>query len=76
MAVCLEIQPDYAELYGIDAADLPEPVAGESFRSYLERSGLGREEDILLVVDGVSKPFSYVFYGGEKVKIYPMAAGG
>lgn len=72
----IEIQPDYAELYGIDAASLPEPVAGESFRSYMERSRIGREEDILLVVGGVSKPFSYVFSDGDTVKIYPMAASG
>lgn len=76
MAVRLEIQPDYAELYGVDAASLPEPLAGEDFRGYIKRSGLGKEEDILLVVGGVSKPFSYVFHDGDEIKIYPMAASG
>lgn len=76
MAVKIEIQPDYAELYGVGAAGLPEPLEGEDFRSYIKRSGLGKEEDILLVVGGVSKPLSYVFRDGDIVKIYPMAASG
>lgn len=75
MAIRIEIQPDYAELYGV-AASLPEPLDGEDFRSYVKRVGLGKEEDILLVVGGVSKPFSYVFRDGDNVKIYPMAASG
>lgn len=76
MVVRIEIHPDYAGLYGIDAVSLPEPLAGEDFRSYIKRSGLGKEEDILLVVGGASKPFSYVFRDGDTVKIYPMAASG
>lgn len=76
MAIRIEIQPDYAELYGIDAAALPVPVAGESFKNYMKRSRLGKEEDILVVVNGVSKPLTYVFSDGDAVKIYPMAASG
>lgn len=76
MTIRIEIQPDYAELYGIDAGRVPEPAAGESFKDYMKRSCLGKEEDILLVVDGVSKPLSYVFREGEHIKIYPMAASG
>lgn len=76
MAVRIELQPDYAELYGIDAASLPPPAAGESFKSYMKRFGLGKEEDILLVVNGVSKPLTYIFSDGDDIRIYPMAASG
>lgn len=76
MTIKIEIQQDYAELYGINVDRLPEPAAGESFRDYMKRSGLGKEEDVLLVVDGVSKPLSHVFSEGEGIKIYPMAASG
>lgn len=72
----IEIQPDYAELYGINAANLPEPAVGESFISYMKRSRIGREEDILLVVGGVSKPLSYILSDGDTVKVYPMVASG
>lgn len=72
----IEIQQDYAELYGIDADRLPKPAAGERFKDYMKRAGLGKEEDILLVVDGVSKPLSHIFSEGEGIKIYPMAASG
>lgn len=76
MTIRIEIQQDYAKLYRIDSDKLPEPVAGESFRDYMKRSGLGREEDILLVAGGVSKPLSYVFRDGEDVVVYPLAASG
>lgn len=76
MTIRIEVQQDYAELYGIDADKLPEPSVGESFIDYMKRAGLGKEEDILLVVDGVSKPLSHVFREGEGIKIYPMAASG
>lgn len=76
MPVKIEIQPDYALLYGVSSVGLPEPLEGEDFRSYIKRAELGKEEDILLVVGGVSKPLSYVFRDGDAIKIYPMAASG
>lgn len=76
MAVTIEIYPDYAELYGIDISRLRLPEVGESARDYIERARLGKEEDILFVVNGASKPSSYIFRDGDAVKIYPLAASG
>lgn len=76
MTVTLEIYRDYAELYGVDAAALPAPQAGESVLEYIVRAGLGKEEDILSVVNGVSKPVSYILRDGDALKIYPLAASG
>lgn len=76
MTVTIEIYRDYAELYGIDAAALPAPRAGESVLEYIVRAGLGKEEDILAVVNGVSKPVSYILRDDDALKIYPLAASG
>ena len=48
----LKIRPEYAGLYGIDVSLMPMPKVGESIRDYVKRSGLGKEEDILPVVNG------------------------
>lgn len=76
MTVTIEIYRDYAELYGIATAGLPAPRAGERVLEYIVRAGLGKEEDILAVVNGVSKPASYIIRDGDELKIYPLAASG
>lgn len=76
MTVTIEIYQDYAELYGIDTAALPPPLAGESVLEYIARAGLGKEEDILAVVNGVSRSVSYILKDGDALKIYPLAASG
>lgn len=76
MTISIEIYQDYAKLYNIDAATLSAPLAGESVLEYIVRAGLGKEEDILTVVNGVSKPVSYILKDGDVLKIYPLAASG
>ena len=51
----LKVRPEYAEIYGTDISSLPMPKIGESIRDYVLRSGLGKEEDILAVVNGRAK---------------------
>ncbi|MDD4160788.1 MAG: hypothetical protein PHO18_07570 [Synergistaceae bacterium] len=72
----LDIRPEYAEIYDIDTGSLPIPREGESIREYIMRASLGKEEDILAVVNGLSKPWSYRFSEGDIIEIYPMLAGG
>lgn len=76
MTVTIEIYQDYSDLYSIDAAALPAPQAGESVLEYIVRSGLGKEEDILAVVNGASRSVSYILRDGDALKIYPLAASG
>lgn len=52
------------------------PSAGESIREYVLRSGLGKEEDILAVVNGRARDWDYRFSERDTVEIYPMAASG
>lgn len=76
MTVTVEIYKDYADLYDIDAASLPASLAGESVSEYIFRAGLGKEEDILAVVNGASRSLSYILRDGDALKIYPLAASG
>lgn len=76
MSVSLKIRPEYAELYGVSTGELPLPEAGESLRDYVGRAKLGKEEDILAVVNGRAKPWSYRLLDSDCVEIYPMAAAG
>ena len=76
MSITIEIHSDYTELYGISAAGLTQPRCGESVSEYAKRASLGKEEDMLIIVGGRSKPMSYRFKDGDVVKIYPLAASG
>lgn len=76
MTVTIEIYPDYAELYDVDTETLPAPLAGESVLQYIVRARLGKEEDILAVVNGASRSVSYILRDGDALKIYPLAASG
>jgi len=40
------------------------------------RAGLGREENILAVVNDRAKPWDYRFSEEDIIEIYPMAASG
>lgn len=72
----LKIRPEYAGLYGIDVSLMPMPKVGESIRDYVKRSGLGKEEDILAVVNGRAKSWDYILSESDVIEIYPMAASG
>lgn len=72
----LKIRPEYAELYGIDEDSVPLPIPGETVRDYVVRSGIGKEENILPVVNKRAKPWKYSFSDGDILEIYPMAASG
>jgi hypothetical protein len=72
----LKIRPEYAEIYGIDAQSVPLPLEGESIREYVVRAQLGREENILAVVNDRAKPWDYRFSAEDIIEIYPMAASG
>lgn len=72
----LKIRTDYAQLYRIDEDSLPLPFEGETLRDYVVRSGIGKEENILPVVNKRAKPWSYIFSDGDILEIYPMAASG
>ena len=72
----LKIRPEYADIYCVDLGSLPMPSAGESIREYVLRSGLGKEEDILAVVNGRARHWDYRFSETDIVEIYPMAASG
>ena len=72
----LKIRPEYAEIYGIDAQSVPLPLEGESIREYVVRAQLGREENILAVVNDRAKPWDYRFSEEDIIEIYPMAASG
>lgn len=72
----LKIRSGYADLYNIAEGSLPLPSAGESIRDYVARSGAGKEENILPVVNGRAKPWDYIFSDGDALEIYPMAASG
>ncbi len=72
----VKVRPEYAEIYGTDVSSLPLPKIGESIGEYVLRSGLGKEEDILAVVNGRAKPWDYTFSETDVIEIYPMAASG
>ena len=72
----LKIRPEYAGLYGIDVSLMPMPKVVESIRDYVKRSGLGKEEDILPVVNGRARPWNYAFSESDVIEIFPMAASG
>lgn len=72
----LKIRLEYAGLYGIDVSLMPMPKVGESIRDYVKRSGLGKEEDILPVVNGRAKSWDYTLSESDVIEIYPMAASG
>lgn len=76
MSVRVVITDHYQELYGVDGEKLPQPNAGESVREYVARAQLGREEDILPVVDEKAKSFLYQLKDGDVLTIYPLAASG
>ncbi len=72
----LRVRPEYTEIYGIDISLLSMPKTGESIRDYVKRSGLGKEENILAVVNGRAKQWNYMFSDSDDIEIYPMAASG
>lgn len=72
----LEIRPEYADLYNIVEESLPLPSAGETIRDYVVRSGLGKEENILPVVNGRARPWNCRLSDDDVLEIYPMAASG
>lgn len=72
----LKIRQEYADIYGIDVESVPLPLKGESIREYIVRAGLGREENILAIVNDRAKPWDYRFSEGDLLEIYPMAASG
>ncbi len=72
----LKVRPEYAEIYGTDISSLPMPKIGESIRDYVLRSGLGKEEDILAVVNGRAKSWDYILSESDVIEIFPMAASG
>ena len=72
----LKIRPEYAEIYGIDALSVPLPLEGESIREYVVRAALGREENILAIVNDKAESWDYRFSEEDLVEIYPMAASG
>lgn len=72
----LKIRQEYAEIYGIDVRPVPLPLVGESIREYVVRAGLGKEENILAVVNDRAKPWAYRFSAEDLLEIYPMAASG
>lgn len=74
--IVLKIRPEYADLYGIDENSVPLPLAGETVRDYVVRSGIGKEENILPVVKNKAKPWNYSFSEGDILEIYPMVASG
>ncbi len=60
----LKIRPEYAEIYGIEEQSVPLPLEGETIREYVVRAGLGREENILAIVNDRAKPWDYRFSEG------------
>ena len=72
----LKIRPEYEDLYNIVGDSLPLPLKGETIREYVARSGAGKEENILPVVNDRAKPWNYIFSDGDVFEIYPMAASG
>lgn len=72
----LKIRPEYADLYGINEETVPLPIAGETIRDYVVRSVLGKEENILPVVNKRAKPWNYSFSDRDILEIYPMVASG
>ena len=72
----LKIRQEYADIYGIDVESVPLPLKGESIREYIVRAGLGREENILAIVNDRAKPWDYRFSEGDLLEIYPMVASG
>ncbi len=72
----LKIRQEYADIYGIDVESVPLPLKGESIREYIVRAGLGREENILAIVNDRARPWEYRFSEGDLLEIYPMAASG
>lgn len=72
----LKIRPEYSEIYGIDTQSVPLPLESESIREYIVRARLGREENILAIVNDRAKPWDYRFSEGDLLEIYPMAASG
>ena len=76
LLIRLKIRPEYADLYGVDESSVLMPSAGETIRDYVVRSGIGKEENILPVVNNRTKPWNYSFSEGDVLEIYPMAASG
>lgn len=72
----LKIRPEYADLYNIVEDSLPLPSAGETIMDYVVRSGIGKEENILPVVNGRARPWNYSLCNDDVLEIYPMAASG
>ena len=72
----LKIRPEYADLYNIAEDFLTRPSAGETIRDYVARAGIGKEENILPVVNGRAKPWNYSLSDDDVLEIYPMAASG
>lgn len=76
MGITLKVRAGYAELHGINIDSIPLPYVGESLREYVSRAELGKETDILAVINRRAKSFDHCFADGDVVEIYPMVAGG
>ena len=72
----IRIRPESEKIYGVDGSSLPLPKPGESIREFVMRAGIGKEENILPVVNNRAKPWEYRFSESDIVEIYPMAASG